>query len=77
MTRTETIDFHGQTVEDAVADFEQRLWSLDVSVNGRVFKLITGHGAIQAAIITFLDENKIEWKYKFGNKGCLIVEVEP
>lgn len=75
--KIEIVDYHFFTVEDAVVDFEKRLWSLDTTINGKSFELITGFAKIQAAIIAFLDKVPLKWNYKPGNRGCLLVEVEP
>jgi len=72
--KTEIIDYHGFTVEEALTDFERRLWSID-TVEGKRFEVITGQGKIRTAITKFLNKNLVSWYYAIGNQGCIIVNI--
>jgi len=66
-------DYHGLTVDQAIADLENSL-ALDDTM---ALELIVGHGKIKDAVLAYLDRNEIEWEFASSwNSGCVRVWLE-
>jgi len=68
-----TRDYHGLTVDQAIADLENALAIEDAMV----LELIVGHGKIKDAVLAYLDRNEVEWEFKNSwNDGCVRIWLE-
>lgn len=66
-------DYHGLTVDQAIADLEEAIATDD----SMVLEIILGHGRIRIAVIDWLNENNIEWNHLSAfNHGCIEVWLE-
>ena len=67
-------DYHGFTVDDALRDVEDILYTADPE-EFNLIKLITGRGKIHDAVVDYLDYSEVEWMHEGNNDGVVIVQL--
>jgi DNA-nicking Smr family endonuclease len=68
-------DLHGYTVQEALQFMDNLLGECRLKGGEHVYRIITGHGKIQAELAKYFKNNEIEYRFELGNNGAYMITI--
>ena len=69
-------DFHGYLLEDAIREVDLIIGDIRSRGATEEVKLITGHGAIQIAVLELFNDYHIPANIQLGNTGVVVATID-
>ena len=73
MTR---IDFHGMSLEEAIAKIEQEIDNVRVSRKAEEYEFVVGYGIIRNELVKILRDYGIDHSVKLSKRGVITAVLE-